>query len=634
MKPITKAVSLSLLLISPAAFGDPAPQAWQFARQHFPALQAAQPVLQVSQGSPAELNAFDQSKYTYWDAKVLADFWKQGVGETKATIGRKILWGGASVSELENNLRTARNQALGSVNQLRLYSEAFTPQDAADLARFWGEPSPIEAKMRVERKLILGDEKFVQDSLRQAHQSVPTPPVQADFLGNLVGSRWSYNYQGQALQFDFGQTSIDNFSNGFWKGISWQPSGTNQVRLWNASNRQSMNLSFHSPDSFTGNDWDGSPISGNRLGKPTFQSQTGQIHSLLPTPSQMTTTRRPHFQASFSAPPDRRSLRFVVDKMDRSQEARFAQSGGQTVLVWDPQSDLSPGNHVVEISAVGLNQETFSTLWNFSSPSPASSAPPAPTFMRVNNLRPGEILGSRFNVSGQGVPGSSILVRVEYPKQDILSQLSGVMLRFQNQGMVASDGKFSIPMDAHEVPRGQPMTITVSDSANSPIVSLKTERGADNQLQSSPGPSNGQSSTNMEKFYDRQNNFGLDIQPGWIRVPPDKNSVLKVSNQAGSSLNVGLGPAQSPQVLLGNARHQLASQGNRVNFEGATQIGGLAATRLEYSANKGPLRGVLILCVTGRNQTFLVAAESNNFNDTVVSRDIQNMLNSFLINAR
>jgi hypothetical protein len=98
--------------------------------------------------------------------------------------------------------------------------------------------------------------------------------------------------------------------------------------------------------------------------------------------------------------------------------------------------------------------------------------------LKVTNLQSGEILSSQFNVSGQGVPGSEILVKVEYPKQDLLSKLGGVMLRFQAKGTVSADGNFSVAVDARQVPRGEPMTITVSDTAKSPIVTIATEKGA------------------------------------------------------------------------------------------------------------------------------------------------------------
>jgi hypothetical protein len=391
MKRTARALGLSLLLAAPLVFSQPAmarettargaqgwEQAWQQTRQHFPALQLIEFEGRVSQSAQQEWEAFHSSKYTYWDAKVLALFWNADVADTKQTIGRKLLWGGTNVTDLEVTMADARAKALVEAGELRLFSESFAYEDAAALAQFWGEPGPYEAKLRIERKLVFGQDQIVRADLAEATRPAPVP---ADFLGNLVGSRWTYNYNGQDLQFTFGATSIDNFSNGWWKGISWQPSGNNELRLWDSRNRRAMNLTFHSSDNYSGFDWDGSPVSGSRI----------------------------------------------------------------------------------------INRPTAGPI-----------KPPVklPTVLKVTNLQSGEILSSQFNVSGQGVPGSEILVKVEYPKQDLLSKLGGVMLRFQAKGTVSADGNFSVAVDARQVPRGEPMTITVSDTAKSPIVTIATEKGA------------------------------------------------------------------------------------------------------------------------------------------------------------
>jgi hypothetical protein len=394
MKRTARALGLSLLLAAPLAMSQPSmaretnvrgvqswEQAWQQSQHHFPALQIIGFDDRVSQSAQQEWDAFHGSKFTYWDAKVLAFFWNQDVAEAKQVIGRKLLWGGSNVTDLEVALADARANALDQVDELRLYGDSFVYEDAVALAEFWGEPDAYEAKLRIERKLILGQDAIVLADLAEATKTAQ-PPIAPDYLGNLVGSRWTYNYNGRDLQFAFGQTSIDNFSNGWWKGISWQPSGHNELRLWNSQSRKAMTLTFDSPDSYTGHDWDGSPVSGARIAsRPT----TGPVK------------------------------------------------------------------------------------------------PPAklPTVLKVINLQAGEILSSQFNVTGQGVPGSEVLVKVEYPKQDFLSKLGGVMLRFQAKGTVSADGNFSVSVDARQVPRGEPMTITLSDTAKSPVITIATERGSD-----------------------------------------------------------------------------------------------------------------------------------------------------------
>jgi len=185
-----QAAGLVLLLATPTVVCAQTPgqawqQTWQLARQHFPALQVTEFDLSDSSwmicqaGTQQELEAFANSKYSFRDAEILASFWNQGLDDSKARIGRKILFGSASVDLLDQELRAGRSQALASVNQLRFFRESYSFRDAETLARFWGEPGPFEAKLRMERKIITGDEATLQAELQKAASaSVPTntPP--------------------------------------------------------------------------------------------------------------------------------------------------------------------------------------------------------------------------------------------------------------------------------------------------------------------------------------------------------------------------------------------------------------------------------------------------------------------------
>ncbi|MCA9796501.1 MAG: hypothetical protein KC910_32055, partial [Candidatus Eremiobacteraeota bacterium] len=75
----------------------------------------------------------------------------------------------------------------------------------------------------------------------------------------------------------------------------------------------------------------------------------------------------------------------------------------------------------------------------------------------MTNMRNGAILGPNFSVQGKGVPGSTVRVIVEHPKLDVLAQLTGQKLRFQGQALVASNGTYSVNLDAGAVRNGQPM---------------------------------------------------------------------------------------------------------------------------------------------------------------------------------
>ncbi|MBD2361021.1 hypothetical protein H6G36_07490 [Anabaena minutissima FACHB-250] len=126
----------------------------------------------------SELRAFLTSKYDYWDARVLADFWGETVEDAKARMGRKILWGGENIAILEQLLVDARVQALravqtprpGDSSPYKFYQDStYNYNDAEVLARFWGEKSAIDAKVRIERNLILGNDEVIDQALRYAH---------------------------------------------------------------------------------------------------------------------------------------------------------------------------------------------------------------------------------------------------------------------------------------------------------------------------------------------------------------------------------------------------------------------------------------------------------------------------------
>ena len=162
---ILKAVSLSLILSAPLTLGLSA-TAQEATPTHVRAVTAP---AQVAQTSPRdrELNAFAQSKYSYWDAEILANFWGESLTEAKATMGRKVMWGGNSKAYLEQQLLDARIKALVNVNDLKLYSRSgYNYNDAKALAEFWGEREPWDGKLRIERNLILGNSAVISDALR------------------------------------------------------------------------------------------------------------------------------------------------------------------------------------------------------------------------------------------------------------------------------------------------------------------------------------------------------------------------------------------------------------------------------------------------------------------------------------
>ncbi len=173
MKNTLKALSLSLLLAAPFALPASAQTASDLTVQVWQQKAPAQYQGRVSQNDrqQQEWNAYSNSKYTYWDAKVLANFWGDSVSDAKALIGRKLLWGGTGKALLEQYMVDARVKALNTAENLNLYFDTGLDYDDVEaLAEFWGESDTYQAKIRVERNYILGNEYVVREALRLARQ--------------------------------------------------------------------------------------------------------------------------------------------------------------------------------------------------------------------------------------------------------------------------------------------------------------------------------------------------------------------------------------------------------------------------------------------------------------------------------
>ncbi len=125
----------------------------------------ASPEILLAQNDQA-LDAFFGSQYDYYDASILASFFQFSVLETKTVMGNKILSGPVGKALLAQQLLDARVSALNSVEELRYFVDGgYSYDDAEVLASFWGEPSPFEAKLRIERNLILDQREVIDTAL-------------------------------------------------------------------------------------------------------------------------------------------------------------------------------------------------------------------------------------------------------------------------------------------------------------------------------------------------------------------------------------------------------------------------------------------------------------------------------------
>ena len=113
-----------------------------------------------------EINAFANSKYNSCDTKLLSQYWGQSIVDTKARIGRKVLWGDGGVPYLEQYLVTARVKAIrGVYSRCSYLDEGYTYKDAEALSKYWGESTVWQAKQRIEDNLMLGNQQEVDVAL-------------------------------------------------------------------------------------------------------------------------------------------------------------------------------------------------------------------------------------------------------------------------------------------------------------------------------------------------------------------------------------------------------------------------------------------------------------------------------------
>lgn len=121
--------------------------------------QAAAP----SRNAQADTNAFFSSRYTYCDAKVLANLWQTSLSESKERIGQKVR--SKNENLLTPSLDKARRAVVNDANKRCTLAEAgFSYADAEKLGKIWKTPTS-DAKVRAERKITMGDEKVLKDLL-------------------------------------------------------------------------------------------------------------------------------------------------------------------------------------------------------------------------------------------------------------------------------------------------------------------------------------------------------------------------------------------------------------------------------------------------------------------------------------
>ncbi|RKZ51668.1 MAG: hypothetical protein DRR16_01495 [Candidatus Parabeggiatoa sp. nov. 3] len=134
-----------------------------------------QKVLQQAQLLKQQDEAFWNSKYTIDDAELLAESWgKPTLWDAKLKIGSLLMSGDDAA--IQKALQQAANQANPEQQDEQQQSEAFwnskyTYNDAQLLAEWWGMSAPWDAKLKIGRLLMNGNDAAIQKELQQQQQS-------------------------------------------------------------------------------------------------------------------------------------------------------------------------------------------------------------------------------------------------------------------------------------------------------------------------------------------------------------------------------------------------------------------------------------------------------------------------------
>jgi hypothetical protein len=126
--------------------------------------------LPVVAGADPTSTFLKQEKYTYCDAKILAERWKTSAKEAKATIGSKIEAGGA-----DDLLRKELDAGWQATKLKCTYVDGgFSLKDVQTLAKLW-HITVAESKTTIENKLKSGNSIYLKEEIRGAAASANDP---------------------------------------------------------------------------------------------------------------------------------------------------------------------------------------------------------------------------------------------------------------------------------------------------------------------------------------------------------------------------------------------------------------------------------------------------------------------------
>jgi len=109
----------------------------------------------------ADWDRYANSGYEYCDAVILGAYWRQSVGDAKATIGRKLGWGNADI--VANDIDSARSQG----KRCQFHETGLAFEDAEAVAGLWGI-SVGDAKAALAEKVSMGMRDLAYEVVAEA----------------------------------------------------------------------------------------------------------------------------------------------------------------------------------------------------------------------------------------------------------------------------------------------------------------------------------------------------------------------------------------------------------------------------------------------------------------------------------
>lgn len=174
-------------------------------------------------------------------------------------------------------------------------------------------------------------------------------------------------------------------------------------------------------------------------------------------PGSSTTTLQPAIHARFSEPVQRDTIRVRIDGNDVTNDV-YANANGFDVT---PSSQLSAGNHRVQLTGTTQAGANFRTGWTFTTSNGATQ-----NYLRALSPNQNAQIGSSFNLSGQTLPNSHVHV-VASGEAAALGGLFQIGTgTYQNDVTADGNGYFSVNIP-NNVPHGGQLRVVVQSTSPS-----------------------------------------------------------------------------------------------------------------------------------------------------------------------